>query len=104
MKLIKIALVSLCVLSLSTEILARSSVSSSRSSVSVSRPSVSTTRSYSRPVSKPTYQASKPRVVPVRRTTALRRRNKPVEYDYYDLRDCDRIIKPINGYRCIDRD
>lgn len=95
MRLIKVALVSICAFALSAEVLARSSVS---------RSSFSSSRSYSRSVSQPAYQASKPRVVPARRTTALRKRNKPVEYDYYDLRDCDRIIKPINGYRCIDRD
>jgi hypothetical protein len=102
MKLIKVALVSVLAFPLcaAVNVHARSSVSVSRPSVSVSRPATSTTRSYSRT----TYTASKPRVVSTRSTSTVEKKRKAVEYDYYALRDCERIIKPINGYRCIDRD
>lgn len=77
------------------------SVSGGRSSVPVSRPSV--LRSYT----KPAVQSTKVRPSPVkaiRPTTSTTKRKSKVEYEYFELRDCTRIIKPINGYRCIDRD
>lgn len=99
MKLIKVALVSALTFPLYAPVNAYA-----RSSVSVSRPAVSASRSYSRPTSKASYTASKPRVVSTRSTRIVRKQNKAVEYDYYVLNDCQRIIKPVNGYRCIDRD
>lgn len=75
------------------------SVSGGRSSVSVSRPSVS--RSYS----KPAVQSTKVRQSPViQSTTTTTKRKERGEYEYFELRDCTRIVKPINGYRCFDRD
>lgn len=99
MKLIKLALVSVLAFPLCAPVSVYA-----RSSASVSRPAVSASRSYSRPTSKASYTASKPRVVSTRSTKVVRKQNKAVEYDYYALRDCERIIKPVNGYRCIDRD
>lgn len=76
-----------------------SSFSASRSA-SYSRPATS---SYTRTTaSRPTATRSKP-VVASRPVTTTKRKKK-VEYDYYPLAECTRIIKPINGYRCIDND
>jgi hypothetical protein len=99
MKLIKLALVSVLAFPLCAPVSVYA-----RSSVSVSRSSVSVSRSYSRATSKASYTASKPRVVSTRSTRTVKKQNKAVEYDYYALRDCERIIKPVNGYRCMDRD
>lgn len=80
-----------------------SSFSASRS-VSYSRPATS---SYTRTTaSRPTIIRPKPKAVsrPVSRPMTATKQKKKVEYDYYPLAECTRIIKPINGYRCIDND
>lgn len=78
------------------------SASGGRSSVSTS-----SARSVSRPATTTVYkpvQATKVRQSPVIQTSTPSKRKERGEYEYFELRDCTRIVKPINGYRCFDRD
>lgn len=77
------------------------SSSGGRSSVSTS-----SVRSYSRPIST-NRTTTRPAIVKPAPTVSASKPYKSKsrgEYEYFALNDCKRIVKPINGYRCFDRD
>jgi hypothetical protein len=71
--------------------------------------SVSSSRSYSSSPSKSyspvrSTRATKTRYVSPPKTSSTTRKSNIAEYDYYALADCSRVFRPVNGYRCLDRD
>lgn len=67
--------------------------------------SISSSRSYS---SSPSRSYSSTRltrpITPVYTSTPKNNRSKSSgEYEYFALADCKRVFRPINGYRCLDR-
>lgn len=83
---------------------ASSSGGRSSSSFSSSR-SYSTPKTFTRTSSaKPIYQNRNISPKPAKSSNKAVYRSSGGEYEYFALNDCKRIVKPINGYRCFDRD
>lgn len=102
-KKLKLAILVACmaVFAMPTLAQAKGASVSARASVSPSARSISSP-------SRTSYTRTSTRSItstktPVKASTPVKRKSK-VEYDYYAVADCTRIVKPINGYRCIDRD